>query len=81
MTTIQRGSPGDGITKSLVLCPTDVQPLLGVVSNALCDVIKVVAELAQHVTRSWVILKDQAQVVEPNRARTSVPKGGGEVAG
>ena len=57
-------STGDRVTQSLVLRPSDVQPLLRVVGDALCDLLVVAAELAQHIAGSGVLLEHKTKVVE-----------------
>ncbi len=62
----------DWIAQSLVLCPTNVQPLLGVVGDALGHLLVVAAELAQHVAWGGVVLKHQAKMVVPSRSRGGI---------
>lgn len=67
MCSVHGPSPGDGVAQPLVLCTTNVETLLCVECDAFRDVLKVVAELSQHVAGGWVCLEYQPQVVEPAR--------------
>lgn len=60
MSPVHGVTPGNGETETLVLSSTNVEPLFGVEGNTLCYLLKVVAELAQHVAWGGVPVKHQA---------------------